>query len=589
MKNPLGTTGESWLIKVGSTHARAVPDGCPSHLRTAVRPLLDTTSSAPPGSPSVSRTREQPTLLESFGAGPLFAALDLWEHKHWHPGRVVEELRQTRGAFRGRRAPAHPSLMAWTIQAFERYVAARDREQRAAMNAGLPATTPVQLDWTVRTARQEHPDDRGARQYEHKTWGRQYASADGSVRELWIPSFGSAKSDRPAAEKAAIAHVVSLGLPAPRRARRTGPPASALVNPNPPERVRIFDFGCGDGSVTMLLDWEPGTVRELFRRDAAPAFIAAATGAGVRPGADCVDCKVMDHCAEPPRTPQLWGPFRRPLPPRSARRSISAWDLRLHHECPAQYHLVRHLHLNDLTPENSGARRGRVVDAVLNTRHAQRLFRSCRELPDAHEGMLPAGHSLDEPVTRAALRMLDEHRALCPLDGLDPREKVLTQHRITAYIPELDVVVLAVPDLLHTRRGRWIWRETKTSAASLWEGRPLLRSFPQLALAVVLFDKEAVGGGPQRGRVELEHLREGTGQSRLESVDPSRPATVAEAREVVADLAEPLLRDTSYEPRPGRHCHTCQVRTWCDPGLAYTSAPPPPPDHGGTPAPTEAA
>ncbi|WP_405823556.1 PD-(D/E)XK nuclease family protein [Streptomyces sp. NBC_00838] len=427
----------------------------------------------------------------------------------------------------------------------------------------------------MRTALREHPDDRGARQYEHKTWGRQYASADGTVRDLWIPSFGRAKTDRPAAEKAAIAHVVAHGLPARRRARVTRPPATSLVNPTPPERVRVFDFGCADGSVTPLLDWGPNTVRELFMRDAAPAFIAAATGTGVRPGASCVGCKVIGHCAQLPRTPELWGPLRAPVSSRVARRSISAWDLRLHGECPAQYHLVRHLRLNDLTPENSGARRGRVVDAVLNARHAQRSPRGCRELPPADESMLPPAHPLEEPLARSALQMLDEHRALCPLDGLAPEEKVLTQHRITAYVPELDVVVLAVPDLLHTRRGRWIWRETKTSAAPLWEGRPLLRSYPQLALAVLLFDKGALGDGPRRGRVELEHLREATGESRLEAIDPGRPATVAEAREVIADLAEPLLRDTSYEPRPGRHCHTCQVRTWCEPGTAHVADAPP--------------
>jgi hypothetical protein len=589
MENPLGTTGESWLIKVSSTHARTDPHACPSHLRTAVRPLLSGHPSDAPGALPVSPVSERPMILEDFGAGPLFAALDLWEHRGWHPRHVVEELRQTHGAFPGRAAPAHPSLTAWTIQAFERYVAARTREQRAALAAGSPTTAPVRLDWTMRTALREHPDDRGARQYEHKTWGRQYASADGTVRDLWIPSFGRAKTDRPAAEKAAIAHVVAQGLPARRRARLAHPPAAPLVNPTPPERVRVFDFGCADGSVTPLLDWGPDTVGDLFRRDAAPAFVAAATGTGVRPGADCVDCKVIGHCAELPRTPRLWGPLRGAAPARAARRSISAWDLRLHGECPAQYHLVRHLHLNDLTPENPGARRGRVVDAVLNARHAPPLPVGCRELPRAHEGMLPPGHALGEPLVQSALRMLDEHRALCPLDGLAPGEEVLTQHRVTAYIPELDVVVLAVPDLLHTRRGRWIWRETKTSAAPLWEGRPLLRSYPQLALAVLLFDKGAVGDGPRRGRIELEHLREGAGESRLEAIDPSRPATVAEAREVIADLAEPLLRDTSYDPRPGRHCHSCQARTWCEPGIVHTADPSPGDTREAAPGPVDAA
>ncbi|NEA18755.1 PD-(D/E)XK nuclease family protein [Streptomyces halstedii] len=574
MENPPGTTGESWLVKVSTTHARTDPHACPSHLRTAVRPLLGAEAPNAAGAPLIPLVGERPRLLEDFGAGPLFAALDLWEHERWQPGRVVEELRQTSGAFSGRNAPAHPSLIAWTIQAFERYVAARTREQHAAQAVGLPPTGPVRLDWTARTALREHPDGRGARQYEHKTWGRQYASADGAVRDLWIPSFGRAKPDRPAAEKAAIAYVVAHGLPARRRARQARPPETSLVNPTPPERVRVFDFGCADGSVTPLLDWGPDTVRERFGRDAAPAFVAAATGTGVRPGASCVDCKVIGHCAELPRTPHLWGPFRGAAPFRARRRSISAWDLRLHGDCPAQYHLVRRLYLNDLSPENPGARRGRVVDAVLNARHERPLPGGCRELPQAHEGMLPPGHSLEEPLALSALRMLDEHRALCPLDGLTQDEKVLPQRRVTAYIPELDVVVLAVPDLLHTRRGRWIWRETKTAAAPLWEGRPLLRAFPQLALAVLLFDKGAVGEGARRGRVELEHLREGAGESRLEAIDPSRPATVVEAQEVIADLAEPLLRDTSYEPRTGRHCRTCQVRTWCAPGTAYVSASP---------------
>lgn len=571
MENPLGTTGEGWLVKVSSTHARTDPDACPSHLRTAVRPLLGARPLDAPDAPPAPLAGEHPKLLEDFGAGPLFAALDLWEHRRWHPGRVVEELRQTRGSIRGRTAPAHPSLTAWTIEAFERYVAVRTRERDAALDAGLPPLTPVPLDWTVRTALRDEPDGRGVRQYEHMTWGRQYSSADGTVRELWIPSFGRAKPDRSAAEKAAIAHVVAQGLPARRRARHTPPPAHALANPTPPERIRVFDFGCADGSLTQLLDWGPDTVRELFRRDAAPAFIAAATGAGVRPGASCVGCKAIGHCGQLPRTAALWGPLRRPLPLRTMRRSLSAWDLRLYGDCPAQYHLVRQLRLNDLTPENPGARRGRVVDTVLNERHAQSPLRSCRGLPQADEGMLPPGHSLEEPLARSALHMLDEHRALCPLDGLTPQETVLTQHRVTAYIPELDVVVLAVPDLVHTRRGRWIWRETKTSAAPLWEGRSLLRAFPQLALAVLLFDRRALGEGPRRGRVELEHLREGPGESGLEAIDPSRPATVAEAREVIADLAEPLLRDNSYEPRTGRHCRSCQVRTWCEQGTAHVS------------------
>ncbi|WP_063886578.1 PD-(D/E)XK nuclease family protein [Streptomyces aureus] len=559
MENPPGTIGPGWLIKVSSRTARPDPGACPTHLRTAVRPLVAAEPPAP--------FRRAPR--EDFAPGPLFAALDLWEQDGWPIGRVLDELRGTRGAFRGRSAPAHPSLMAWTVQAFERYAAARGEEQAAARAAGLPPTVPVRLGWTARSKKKDAPDARGGQQYEHTAWGRQYASADGSVRDLWIPSLGRAKADRAAAEKAAIAHVMANGAPTPRRRRGDTPPKDATANTRLPERVRVFDFGCADGSVTPLLDWHRTEVQNRFMADAAPAFVAAATGAGTRPGASCVDCKAISGCAALHRTPRLWGAAS--TAPMRGRRSVSAWDLRLHGECPAQYHLVRQLHLNDLSAENDGARRGRAVDTWLNQRHADRPVRGCRDLPIPDASSLPAAHPLEGPLAHVAVRMLTEHRVLCPLNGIGSNEQVLVQHRVTAYVPELDVVVLAVPDLLYTRRGDWIWRETKTASSPVWEGRSLLRSYPQLALAVLLFSAGALDADPRRSWVEFEHLREGRGESRLERIDPSQPVVVAEAREIIADLAQPLLDDASYEPTTGRHCHGCQARTWCKPGTAYVA------------------
>jgi hypothetical protein len=192
---------------------------------------------------------------------------------------------------------------------------------------------------------------------------------------------------------------------------------------------------------------------------------------------------------------------------------------------------------------------------------------------------MPPGFDLDASLTGVAVRMMEEHRSLCPLNGIGQSEQVLVQHRVTAYVPELDVVVLAVPDLLYSYRGRWIWRETKTSSRPLWEGRSLLRSYPQLALGVLLFHAGALGVDPRRSWVEFELLRDERGASLLERIDPSRPDNVAEAREVIAELAQPLLSDTSYEPRTGRHCHSCQARTWCRPGTAYVA------DHPPTPGP----
>ncbi len=559
MQNSSGVTGHDWLIKASPRMARPDAAACPTHRRTAMRPLLIAEPPVP----------FRPDPREQFAFGPLFTALDLWEHENWPVERVREELRSTRGPFRGRGAPVHPAHLAWTAHALERYVTARTREQAAAIKVGLPPTTPVEQPWTWRTRRTDAPDSRGVRQYEHTLWGRMYTSTDGTVRDLWLPSMGRAKTGRPDAELAAVAQVMAHGAPTPRRKARTEPPPIATNSTRLPGLVRVFDIGCADGSVVRLLSEGPTEAKQRFANDAAPVFLAAATGTGAQPGESCVDCKAIAGCTDLKRAPQLWG--GQPSTLVRKRRSISAWDLRLHAECPAQYHLVRRLHLNDLSTEDRGAQRGRAVDAWLNAQHAQRPVRGCqdREVPDL--AAIRARTGLDDSSAHEAAGMLAEHRLLCPLNGLGADEKVLAQHRVTAYVPELDIVVLAVPDLVYTHRSRWIWRETKTSARPLWERQSLLRTYPQLALAVLLFHAGALGNDPRRSWVELEHLREGHGESRLETIDPGRAENIDEARTVIAELAQPLLDDTAYEPRTGRHCHGCQAQAWCRPGTAYVT------------------
>jgi len=564
MQNPPGVTGHGWLIKASPRMARPNAAACPTHQLTAMRPLLIADPPVP----------FRPAPREEFAFGPLFTALDLWEHSGWSLERIREELRGTRGAFRGWGAPVHPALLAWTAHTLERYAAARVREQSAAQAAGLPPTAAVKQQWTMRTHRRDAPDPRGVRQYEHTVWGRAYASADGSVRDLWIPSLGRAKESRPAAELGAVAQVMAYGAPTPRRKARTEPPPTSTDDSDLPDLIRIFDFGCADGLFERLLTEGRSEAKERFETAAAPAFHAVATGSGTRPGESCVDCKAIAACADLNRTPELWG--GKPQAVARSRRSVSAWDLRLHGECPAQYHLVRQLHLNDLSAEGPGAQRGRAVDGWLNERHSERPMRGCRERRPLDTAAIRAKAGLDDASAREAAGMLAEHRLFCPLNGLAPDEQVLVQHQVTAYVPELDVVVLAVPDLVYTHRGRWIWRETKTAARPLWEGRSLLRSYPQLALGVLLFHAGALGDDPRRCWVELEHLREGHGESRLERIDPSSAETVAEARVAIAELAQPLLDDTTYEPRTGRHCHGCQARTWCRPGTAYVTEHPRP-------------
>ncbi|KNB54211.1 hypothetical protein AC230_03105 [Streptomyces caatingaensis] len=542
---------------MSTTAARPDPNGCRLHRSLAVRPLITPDPPLP--------FRPQP--LEEFAAAPLFAALDLIEHQAWPLARVLRELHETKGVFQRRTAPAHSALLHWTAEALERYLDARADEQEAARAEGLPATTPVRLEWIARTAKRPQRDQRGALQYEHTVWGRRYASADGRVRDLWIPSFGRAKADRSEAEKTAIAHVLAHGAPGPRPRWATAPPVTAAMADPVPERVRVFAFGCADGSVQTVLDWDAQEVPRRFAEHAAPAFHDAATGIERRPGADCVSCKVIGHCSDLRRTPSLWGGV--PTTPTRRRRSLSVWDLRLHKDCPAQYHLTRRLRLASLQEEDRATLRGRAVDAWLNERHGACPRTSCRELPGPQdvENWSAGGFDLHGEQAREAAAMLGEHRSLCPLSGLAPQEEVLVQHQVTTYVPELDVVVIATPDLLHTRAGGWIWRETKTSSHHLWEREPLLLRYPQLALGVLMLNAGVLGADPGRSWVEFELL--GDGHSVLERIDPSRPEVVDEAREVIAGMAQPLLDDTTYEPRPGRHCASCRARPWCTTGTSY--------------------
>ncbi|MFJ4097346.1 PD-(D/E)XK nuclease family protein [Kitasatospora sp. NPDC089913] len=401
------------------------------------------------------------------------------------------------------------------------------------------------------------PDTRGALRYERTAWGRRYTSADGSVREIWLLSVNSVKS-RTLAEIAEAAAVAATGLPAVAGFGEPYRPTS--VDAVSPQRVRVVAVGCGDGSHRLLADWDTEETARQYVRHTKPVLARTVEAERVNPGSACIDCEGLTSCSQPPRIPFLLGTGR-PLRPHR-RRSVSVSDLRTHAACPARFHLTRVLHLKSPEPENAAIRRGRAVDAWLNEQHRAR--RGCRAtvLP----ALLPR---LSAEESGPALRMLSEHAALCPLDGLPSSERVQVQKRLTAYDPELDVVVIADPDLLYTDAGGWVWRETKTASSRPWEGRPLLEAFPQLALAVLLLSADLLGGDPHRSRIELELLYEDG--SACEELYPDDQRTVEEARRVIAALAGPWVSDEAFAATPGHGCHGCETLRWCRPGLEHTT------------------
>ncbi|MFI0199575.1 PD-(D/E)XK nuclease family protein [Streptomyces eurythermus] len=457
----------------------------------------------------------------------------------------------------------HTGHSSWVESAVRSYLLARTAREAERHLLGRPPTLPVRAQWTAIT-QIESPDTRGAIRYERTAWGRRYASADGTERELWLLSVNSLKGDRPPAEITEAAAVAATGIPSQSAFHDIFRPApGSTVHP---QRVRVVGVGCGSGEHEVLADWDTAEVERRFVEDAQPVLRRVIEDGRLNPGSSCTRCEGLVGCEQPPRAPGVLG-VPGPRRPR-IRRSVSASDLRVHARCPAQFHLTRALHLKSGDPESEPVRRGRAVDQWLNLRHEDGCCRTV-PLPDVLPGLSPS----ELPT---ALTLLMEHQRACPLDGLPSDEVVRIQPRLTMYDPELDVVLIADPDLLYTRSGGWVWHETKTAAKPPWEGRALLETYPQLAFAVLMMSAGVPGGDPRRSLIELEVLyldAEGTGRSRCEEIDPGDPDTLSEARRVIAALAGPWAVDETYAPTPGSHCAVCDVLRHCAAGRAHLEAP----------------
>ncbi|MFJ9369832.1 PD-(D/E)XK nuclease family protein [Nocardia sp. NPDC101769] len=413
----------------------------------------------------------------------------------------------------------------------------------------------------------DRADVRGIRRFERTAWGRRYSTVDGQLRELWLPSIGTVRDNRPDAELAAAAAVLAKGGPAVLD-KWWLPYSQRGDHTQAPQSVRVVGFGSLDGRVEELFEGDQHTVAQAYKTHTAPVFARAVGTADPIAGSSCVACKAIDGCTTLVRTEALWGsPVRTGL--RRPRRSLSVWDLRVHTQCPARYHLTRQLNLRDSDGESPAIRRGRAVDAWLNEHHNRPAPDGCRGEPGPSDpGHWSAGgHELTGSDARDGAAMLQRHRALCPLGRTESFADFEVQRQVTTYVPELDVVVIATPDLLYTDAGGWVWRETKTSRSPLWDRAPLMRTYPQLAMATLLLAAGALPGAPRRARVELEVLT--PDRCALETLDPSRSDVVDQAREVIAEMAEPLLSDEQFAPRTDQHCRDCEVRRWCAAGREY--------------------
>ncbi|MFE0592635.1 PD-(D/E)XK nuclease family protein [Micromonospora echinospora] len=457
------------------------------------------------------------------------AALDRAEFDRVDEADVLAELAATRGRFGRGEPPAHPGLISWTTQAFRLFRAARrHHEQRFGRSSPVPGGP----SWVARDDRPRPDPRRGMSYYERSCWGRRYASDDGSARELWTFSFGMPK-EKTAAELATIAYVAVHG-------------AGGAATPH---RVRLVGFGGAADRALVLRECDSTEVDRIFDADARSVLTSVIDGTERTPGGDCTGCKLIEKCPAVLRhqlLPDLAIARRR-------RRTLSATDLRYYRDCPKRFHLVRELKLRDPSlTESAAVTTGRVVDAWLNDRHLPVTASRCTP-HDVRTGLSDGVHR----------RILAQHTALCPVSS-DPGQHRRVQPTLAAYDERLGVNLVATPDLLYSRNGRWVWRETKTSAYPPRAGRSLMHTYPQLAVGVLLLSAGVADRSAPGGSIELEHLQEN--DCALEDIDADLPEVIAEARAVVAEILGPLLDDTVFAARTSPACAGCEARRWCAEG-----------------------
>jgi hypothetical protein len=529
---PEGLEGDTGLLRVHASAARTGERACPQYLAAKVRPGLWPAQRTP---------RKQPGLAQ-FPLDPVTVLLDMVEFDGLTLGQAY--VRLCAGDLKGR---PHPALLRWAEHGAARYLSAG-----AALDAARGwAAEPASRQWVMQAV------PPGGITYELCAWGRQYESADGSKRELRVPTVKAvaARAADPA-EAAAAALVLARGRMSLGRPR-TGE-AHRLGRPQPVSCIRVVEVGCADGSSRVIFEGTPDKARRQYDEHARKRLAAVTAGGEYRPGNNCTDCKLLGTCPALPRRPGLLGI---PGTGRPA-RSWSVTNGRHYLACPAQDYLER-LHLPPAADSEPGSsvRRGQAVHAWLAGHHARQPVRPCspEDVPDNPDAWSAGGWRVTGEDARLGVQMIGDHSLVCALQGLPPDAVVLPEHQLLVYDPDASVLVIAKTDLLYEAGGAWVLRETKTTR-TISEGS-LLERYPQAALGIMLLAAGIPGGSVERNRVELERLT--PAGPLLDVLDPSDPDLHAEACRVIRDLAARWRADDRAIAVPGHGCLTCGVSRWC--------------------------
>ncbi|MBE1537081.1 PD-(D/E)XK nuclease family protein [Actinomadura algeriensis] len=518
----------------------ARPGGCPRYRALKARPARSRAN----GRHRKARSRE------TYGLGPLGKVLDLVEFDGLDVEAALTRWRNGRGR------DTHPALVRWTEHAVGRYldslVAPTDGTGK-----GL-ALQPVSRTWARRPDR---PLGGLPEPHEEIVYGRRYAG-DG-VRELRFTRFREVKDrERDEAEIALAAAVLAAGGPVLSDPWSSGP--LLIGRYERPERVRVIEVGCLDGSSRELFDDVPDTAFAAYEEHARERVLEVATGEALHPGPDCGRCPIVASCPAVPSVPGLLGVDDDTGP----RRIWSVTTSRRYGQCaPIPYFHDLNLPRDTVKEESESTARGRLVHAEIEARHDRVPLRACAAddpvtgsaESDADKPTIKSG--TDGLETRLRHQMLGDHSLVCPMRhvGFDADVEFVPEHQVVVHDPSADVVVIAKVDLLYRIGGIWRLRETKTNRR-VYEG-DLLKRYEQIALAVLLSAEGALPSGSGGCRVELERLT-ATGPI-LTEFDVNEPEPVRAAREVVRSSVAGWHSDETLATSPGKACRGCGFSRWC--------------------------
>ncbi|MFE7802899.1 PD-(D/E)XK nuclease family protein [Nocardia sp. NPDC057440] len=403
--------------------------------------------------------------------------------------------------------------------------------------------------------------------WEMWAWGRRYESVATGGRELRLLRMGSVagrSDDDDLAATAMAAYVVAFGAAGKWPRPWSEPFELGLCDGV--EHVRVVEVGLFDGSVRILFDGTPEQAQRLYVQHGRDVVAELARRDDPQPGWACGKCKVMDRCDALARIPGLLGVDARSTPIRTT--SIS--DLRYYRTCPAQSYMYS-VHLPRISEYSTEAALGQGVHRWLEDIHASDHPACTPErMPSGREPWTAGEWEIAGEEAAIGASMLSNHIDVCPFSVDAPITEIRTEPTLSFFDPAAQAVVIAKPDLLYRENGGWVWHETKTTQRTpRGVGDELLDKYPQLALAVVVLGAGALGGRDDTSRVELELLHPGGAELHL--IDPTDPARVAYARQVLRELATPWRLDDAFEPRPGKACQWCPVSKWCPSSAAPQS------------------